>query len=410
MAIKSEAKLTTFEAISMIVGNSIGTGIIAVPYLATKNSMIDVIWMVGAAYVINVILHLIIAELSYNNGGVQLVKSFEGELFRGVMKKVFSWIVFVVYGLAIMIGVSGNINGGAQIFVNWFGLPLWAAQIIYYVIAGIVVFMGMKAVGIAQKYAVILLMGIVAVMTVGTFTHRLEKTKEITTVPDSCVDMLFEYGENGMNAYAIGSPIKALDVEWQGKKEYFGVRFMPGRMPVGLNVTLRDLVDCRFYLEDILLDNNGTFVSGMEKKKIFKDRINYFLEEYTKLEMRQEKPFGKMEILMAVKELAYNSGGLMRISEMADTVGYTERYINKIFIEQMGFSPKVFCKIIQFQRSLEFLNYGNVDNMTEAAVNLGYYDQPQFIRDFKTYCGMTPKRYLMLTKRIRYNSLVENVS
>ena len=171
MSIKSEAKLTTFEAISMIVGNSIGTGIIAVPYLATKNSMIDVIWMVGAAYVINVILHLIIAELSYNNGGVQLVKSFEGELFHGVMKKVFSWIVFVVYGLAIMIGVSGNINGGAQIFVNWFGLPLWLAQVIYYVIAGIVVFMGMKAVGIAQKYAVILLMGIVAVMTVGTFTH-----------------------------------------------------------------------------------------------------------------------------------------------------------------------------------------------------------------------------------------------
>ena len=133
--------------------------------------MIDVIWMVGAAYIINVILHLIIAELSYNNGGVQLVKSFEGELFHGVMKKVFSWIVFVVYGLAIMIGVSGNINGGAQIFVNWFGLPLWLAQVIYYVIAGIVVFMGMKAVGIAQKYAVILLMGIVAVMTVGTFTH-----------------------------------------------------------------------------------------------------------------------------------------------------------------------------------------------------------------------------------------------
>ena len=48
--------------------------------------------------------------------------------------------------------------------------------------------------------------------------------------------------------------------------------------------------------------------------------------------------------------------------------------------------------------------------MTEAAVNLGYYDQPQFIRDFKTYCVMTPKRYLMLTKRIRYNNLVENVS
>ena len=171
--IQSEAHLTTFEAISMIVGNSIGTGIIAVPYLATKNSMLDVVWMVLIAYCVNVILHLIIAELSYNNGGVQLVKSFEGELFHGKMKQIFSWSVFIVYGLAIMIGVSGNINGGAQIFVNWFGMPFVAAQVLYYVIAGVVVFIGMKAVGIAQKYAVIVLMGIVAVMTVGTFMHPL---------------------------------------------------------------------------------------------------------------------------------------------------------------------------------------------------------------------------------------------
>ena len=169
--INSEARLSTFEAISMIVGNSIGTGIIAVPYLATRNSMWDVIWMVDIAYIVNVILHLIIAELSYNNGGVQLVKSFEGELFTGSMKKVFSWIMFIVYGLAIMIGVSGNINGRAQIFVSWFNIPLWAAQLIYYVIAGIVVFIGMKAVGIAQKYAVAALMVIVAVMTFGTFMH-----------------------------------------------------------------------------------------------------------------------------------------------------------------------------------------------------------------------------------------------
>lgn len=167
----SEVQLTTFEAISMIVGNSIGTGIIAVPYLAVRNSMWDVVWMVAFAYIVNVILHLIIAELSYNNGGVQLVKSFEGELFHGKMKKIFSWIMFVVYGLAIMVGVSGNINGGAQIFVNWFGLPLWAAQLIYYLIAGSVVFMGMKAVGIAQKYSVALLLVIVTVMTAGTFLH-----------------------------------------------------------------------------------------------------------------------------------------------------------------------------------------------------------------------------------------------
>ena len=53
-------------------------------------------------------------------------------------------------------------------------MPFVAAQVLYYVIAGVVVFIGMKAVGIAQKYAVIVLMGIVAVMTVGTFPASAE--------------------------------------------------------------------------------------------------------------------------------------------------------------------------------------------------------------------------------------------
>lgn len=173
MKIQSEAKLTLFESISMIVGNSIGTGIIAVPFLATKNNFLDVAWMILVAYGINVILHLIIAELSYNNGGAQLVKSFEGELFTGKGKKVFSWMMFAVYGFAIALGISGNINGGAQIIEAWFNVPFEVAQIIYYVAAGSVVFAGMKAVGIAQKYAVIALIAIVGIMTVATFTLPL---------------------------------------------------------------------------------------------------------------------------------------------------------------------------------------------------------------------------------------------
>ena len=174
---ESEARLSDFEAISMIVGNSIGTGIIAVPFLARKNSMGAVIVMAVAAYMINVILHLVIAELSYNNGGKQLVKSFEGELFQGKSQKLLSWLMFLVYGLAIMVGVSGNINGGAQIFETWFHTSFQVSQIIYYLVAGCVVFLGMKAVGIAQKYSVILLFGIVGVMSVATFlkpAQRLE--------------------------------------------------------------------------------------------------------------------------------------------------------------------------------------------------------------------------------------------
>lgn len=190
MDIKSEASLTTFESIAMIVGHSIGTGIIAVPYLATKNNFKDVLWMIGLAYIINVILHLLIAELSLNNGGKQLVKSFEGELFQGKFKKIFSWLMFIGYGLAIIIGVSGNINGGAAIFNAWFGIPFHISQILYYILAGSVVFMGMKAVGMAQKFTVMGLFAIVGVITIMTFINPIHS---IHTYPRHLNNMLALY-------------------------------------------------------------------------------------------------------------------------------------------------------------------------------------------------------------------------
>ncbi|MGN1175844.1 MAG: helix-turn-helix domain-containing protein [Roseburia sp.] len=108
--------------------------------------------------------------------------------------------------------------------------------------------------------------------------------------------------------------------------------------------------------------------------------------------------------------MVYESDGKIKVEELQEKTGYTVRYINKVFIEEMGFPPKTFCKIIQFQRALEFLNYGAPDKMTDAAVALGYYDQSQFIRDFSKYAGMTPKKYLNLVEEINYKSRVKNTN
>ena len=55
-------------------------------------------------------------------------------------------------------------------------------------------------------------------------------------------------------------------------------------------------------------------------------------------------------------------------------------------------------------------NYGTTDKMTKVAVDLGYYDQAKFIKDFKEYAGITPNRYLKKIQnenyRIRVNRIV----
>ena len=241
------------------------------------------------------------------------------------------------------------------------------------------------------------------------FTFRLEESKAISIVPDACIDLIFVYGPEGMESYAAGSVLHCKKFLIEGKREYFGVRFMPGYQPAGINVLQRDLIETRINLYDILADREQTFFQKMSEQKDFYQRIRIFLEEYTKLEKRRSKPFGKEELVISVKDFVYDSGGLIRISELSAKTGYSERYINKVFIEQMGFPPKTFCRIIRFQRALWRLNYGVTGKMTDLAADLGYYDQSQFIKDFKQFCGITPKQYMDMAESGQYRKKVHVV-
>lgn len=239
------------------------------------------------------------------------------------------------------------------------------------------------------------------------FSFKIEEERDVTTVPDGCIDLMFEYAAGGMRAYACGTVLKRGKQRWGRHAEVFGVRFMPGYLPAGLTAVPKDLIGKRLVLDDVVTDRR--IIDRMAGAADFRQRIRVFLEEYTGLEKKRQAPFGKMELCMAVKDLVYESGGLVKVRELSERTGYTERYINNVFIELMGFSPKVFCKIIKFQRAVEYLNYGAPESMTQAAVDLGYYDQPKFIRDFKELAGLTPNQYLKLIQCKNYaDRITEN--
>ena len=139
-------------------------------------------------------------------------------------------------------------------------------------------------------------------------------------------------------------------------------------------------------------------------------RIRVFLEAYTRAEKKKEVFLGKKELVLSVKQMVYNSDGKIKVSELQENTGYSKRYINKVFIEEMGFSPRHFVKLFSFNGRLNFWNYGAPEKMTDAAVKLGYYDQSQFIRDFTKYAGITPRKYLKLVESEHYKNKVINTN
>ena len=164
MEIKSEAKLTFFEAASLIIGHGVGAGILSVPYIASRNSIGDLLWILAAVYLINLLLHFMIAELSLHNGGAQFIKCFENDLFIGKHGKVLTWGAFVILGLSVIVNVSGFITGGGAVLVSWLGMPAWAAMTVFYGAAAAVVFFGMKLVGICEKIAVLSMAAVIGIL------------------------------------------------------------------------------------------------------------------------------------------------------------------------------------------------------------------------------------------------------
>ena len=171
--ITGESKLTFFEATSIIVGHGVGSGILSVPYLASHNSLRDILLIVLFCYLFNVVLHLIIAELSYNNDGAQFISCLDNELFAGPIKKVFTWVAFITLGLSVIFNVSAFLTGAAAVFRSWMGLSDAVGMLIFYVLGAGVVFIGMKLVGICEKIAVGSMIGVVGILTVATFLSEM---------------------------------------------------------------------------------------------------------------------------------------------------------------------------------------------------------------------------------------------
>ena len=205
--IESESRLTFFEATSIIVGHGVGSGILAVPYIASRTSWADIILIVAVAYFINLLMHLMIAELSLNNGGKQFIKCFETELFKGKLKKFFTAFAFAMLGLSVLLNVSGFIAGSAAVFNTWFGLNTRVSMLIYYVIAASVVFIGMKAVGICEKVAVSAMSVVIFVLFVATLRSPL------SSLPSTLVasqNLLALYGAVSFSLSAVMSVPQAV--------------------------------------------------------------------------------------------------------------------------------------------------------------------------------------------------------
>lgn len=91
--------------------------------------------------------------------------------------------------------------------------------------------------------------------------------------------------------------------------------------------------------------------------------------------------------------LIKSTSGLIEIKELERRTGYSKRYIDLLFKDHLGISPKTLSSIVRFMSFYEaWANSHDArfyhENMLEV-----YFDQAHFIKEFKRFTGYTPKQY-----------------
>ena len=88
-----------------------------------------------------------------------------------------------------------------------------------------------------------------------------------------------------------------------------------------------------------------------------------------------------------------NTGGLIRIAELERRTGYTRRYLEILFQNHVGLSPKVMAGIFRFRRFYQKWASGRPYDEFKDELYDYYYDQSHFTREFKRMTGFSPEQF-----------------
>ncbi len=88
-----------------------------------------------------------------------------------------------------------------------------------------------------------------------------------------------------------------------------------------------------------------------------------------------------------------NAPRIATVRDVAKSTGWSERRFSQVFREEVGLSPKTWCRIDGFQQALRQLHAGTDVRWAELALDCGYYDQSHFANDFRAFSGIDATTY-----------------
>ena len=169
-----------------------------------------------------------------------------------------------------------------------------------------------------------------------------------------------------------------------------GIAFRPGAGRVFFSVAAHELHNTDIALSDLHPNEANRLLNEVCSAANEPEQFRT-LERYLNRKLANAAPMHPA-IWHAIEQLS-REGGVRSVRKTQIDSGLSHTRFIHLFREQVGFTPKLFCRVQRFRVLLERIEKRMLVNWAELAADCGYFDQAHLIHDFRAFANMTPLEY-----------------
>ena len=185
----------------------------------------------------------------------------------------------------------------------------------------------------------------------------------------------------------------------------FGVHFKPGGAFPFIGTRASDLADTHADLADVW----GRAADEVRERLCSAETPIQRFHVMERFLARRLRLSPKLHPAVPVALRMFGSGGTgAAVRDAAREVGVSGRHFVRLFSAEIGLTPKLFCRLLRFQRARRLAanlvrvrpdrvarpEITVVHDWAELATTCGYFDQSHLINDFEEFSGLSPTHYL----------------
>ena len=171
----------------------------------------------------------------------------------------------------------------------------------------------------------------------------------------------------------------------EGKGRVFGIKFRPAMFQALLGKPVSTLANRVVPIAQVFGREGARFARAVQRAEDPTGLANaFFLERVT-------KPAPLAVAMRDLVERTASDRSLIKVEQLLD--GVTARTLQRQFRHYVGVGPKWVLQRYRLHEVNERLKLDPHLDLADLAYELGYVDQPHFVRDFKALVGVTPGAY-----------------